>query len=266
MSNRVAVITGGAGLLGKEHAKALLELGQDVVIIDVNDWALRSATEYLRSEFPHSIIEAICCDITVEDQIRSAVSQIVDRFRTIDILINNAAKNPVPTGNLDLANSEFENFELDSWNSEIAVGLTGAFLTSKYVSKIMRNNLSGIILNISSDLSVISPDQRIYLDEFDHQTFFKPVTYSVVKSGLIGFTRYLATYLAPFNIRVNALSPGGVEDGQSSTFIEKLTERIPMGRMAKKFEYRGAIQFLCSNQSSYMTGQNIIIDGGRTVW
>lgn len=266
MSNLVAVITGGAGLLGKEHAEALLEIGHDVVIIDVNDWALRKATEYLRSEFPHSTIEAICCDITVEDQIRSAVSQIVDRFRTIDILINNAAKNPVPTGNLDLANSEFENFELDSWNSEIAVGLTGAFLTSKYVSKIMRSNLSGIILNISSDLSVISPDQRIYLDEFDHQTFFKPVTYSVVKSGLIGFTRYLATYLAPFNIRVNALSPGGVENGQSSTFIEKLTERIPMGRMAKKFEYRGAIQFLCSNQSSYMTGQNIIIDGGRTVW
>jgi len=266
MSKGIAVITGGAGLLGKEHAKALLELGQDVVIIDVNDLALSKATEYLKSEFPHSAVEAICCDITVEDQIKSAVSHIVDKFKTIDVLINNAAKNPVPTENFDLANSEFENFELDNWNSEIAVGLTGAFLTSKYVSKIMRHNMSGIILNISSDLSVISPDQRIYLNEFNHQLFFKPVTYSVVKSGLIGFTRYLATYLAPFNIRVNALSPGGVEDGQSLTFIKKLTERIPMGRMARKFEYRGAIQFLCSNQSSYMTGQNIIIDGGRTVW
>jgi NAD(P)-dependent dehydrogenase (short-subunit alcohol dehydrogenase family) len=158
---------------------------------------------------------------------------------------------------------------LDQWNLEILVGLTGAFLASQIFGTLMaERNSGGVILNIASDLSVISPDQRLYQKEeltADLQPV-KPVTYSVIKTGLIGLTRYLSTYWANKNIRCNALSPGGIFNNQDEAFVKKIENLIPLKRMAKKDEYRGAIQFLCSDASSYMTGQNLIIDGGRSVW
>jgi NAD(P)-dependent dehydrogenase (short-subunit alcohol dehydrogenase family) len=187
----------------------------------------------------------------------------------ISILINNAAINPKYTSeNSGTVFSRVENLSLDDWNHQVSVGLTGAFICSKHFGSKMAINKSGVILNISSDLSVISPDQRLYKSSEKEEISqpVKPITYSVIKSGLVGMTKYLATYWSANGVRVNALSPGGIYEGQSEEFVKKITNLIPLGRMAKSSEYRSAVQFLCSDASSYMTGQNIVIDGGRSVW
>ena len=192
----------------------------------------------------------------------------MDELGRIDILINNAANNPkVKSGN-HISSSRFENYTLDQWNKDIAVGLTGAFLCSQVIGNFMAEKNNGVILNISSDLSIISPDQRLYKKEElkESKQPVKPVTYSVVKHGLTGLTRYLSTYWADKNIRVNSISPGGVYNDQPDEFVKKITKLIPLGRMANLDEYKAAIIFLCSDASSYMTGSNLVIDGGRSIW
>ena len=188
----------------------------------------------------------------------------------IDILINNASINPKYSKiqHLKKNNNRLENFKINQWNKEISVGLTGAFLCSKIFGNEMANSKRGIILNISSDLSIIAPDQRLYKKRKlkNHKQPVKPITYSVIKTGLIGLTKYLATYWAQSGVRCNSISPGSIFDNQNKIFVKNLNKLIPLGRMAKKNEYRSAIQFLCSNASSYMTGQNLVIDGGRTIW
>ena len=194
-----------------------------------------------------------------------ARAQILGKFGRIDILINNAANNPkVEDGNTTW--SRLENFPLDLWEADIRVGLTGAFLCSRFFGAEMAKRKSGVILNVASDLALIAPDQRLYrVDGLpEDQQPVKPVTYSVVKTALIGLTRYLATYWSSANIRVNAISPGGVFNNQSDVFLSRLKQLIPMERMANRDEYQGAILFLCSDASSYMTGANLVIDGGRT--
>jgi len=185
-------------------------------------------------------------------------------------LLNNAAIDPkVKTEYGILESSRLENFSLEQWKMEMSVGLTGAFLCSQIFGHLMaKDGKGGVILNIASDLSILSPDQRLYKKEELSAELqpVKPVTYSVIKAGLIGLTRYLATYWVDKGIRSNALSPGGVYNGQNEEFINRLSSLIPMGRMANKDEYHSAIQFLCSDASSYMNGQNIVIDGGRSVW
>jgi NAD(P)-dependent dehydrogenase (short-subunit alcohol dehydrogenase family) len=182
-------------------------------------------------------------------------------------LINNAAIDPKVRADGDLETSRFENFALGQWNLELSVGLSGAFLCSQVFGTEMAARRNGVILNIASDLSVIAPDQRIYkkagLPNDSQPT--KPVTYSVIKNGLIGLTRYLAAYWAEKGVRVNALSPGGVQTNQSEEFVKRLSDLIPLGRMAKIDEYRGVVQFLCSDASSYLTGQNVVVDGGRSI-
>ena len=180
----------------------------------------------------------------------------------VSILVNNAAFNP---SNEKLKSKLFENYNLKSWRKEIDVGLTGAFICSKVFGNGMAKKNKGVILNISSDLSVISPDHRLY-NKGSKINNAKPVTYSVAKTGLIGLTRYLATYWSNKNIRCNAISPGGVYNDHNKNFVNKIKKLIPMGRMAKKDEYRSAVQFLCSDASSYLTGQNLVIDGGRSIW
>lgn len=258
-----AIITGGAGLLGREHAIALAEIGYKVFLFDVDFVSLIAAKVYIESTVPGSSIQTVICDITSEKDISKAIKNINDDSNQLRCLINNAAMNPNPKDKK--LSYSIENFDLLTWNEEIAVGLTGAILMCKHVGPILIAGGGGYILNISSDLSVISPDQRIYVDD-ETERFIKPVSYSIIKTGLIGLTRYLATYWAKDNIRVNAISPGGIENNQSEQFIRNLENLIPLARMATKSEYRGAIKFLCSDQSTYMTGQNLIIDGGRSVW
>jgi len=262
------VITGGAGLLGAEHAAALAEVGARVVVTDVADQALADVAARLSAEYGSDRIFARRMDVTDLTAV-AAVAQELEQQGGVDILINNAAIDPkVKSDNEIEEMSRFEYFPLDQWNFQIKVGLTGAFLCSREFGARMAVRRRGVILNIASDLSVIAPDQRIYrrLGVPDSQQPVKPVAYSVIKAGLVGLTCYLATYWADKNVRVNALSPGGVYNQQPDEFVRKLTHLIPFGRMARRDEYRGAIQFLCSDASSYLTGQNIVIDGGRSVW
>lgn len=268
LTGRKAIITGGSGLLGVQHSRALLQRNCGLVIWDINSQEMENAILKLLDEFPGADIQIQKVDISSEPEITKAISFFESRSKQIDILINNAAINPKFRNETKESSSHFESYSTETWNREIAVGLTGAMLCSKHIGSHMVRQGGGVILNISSDLSVIAPDQRIYekpgiAKEFQ---FKKPVSYSVIKSGLVGLTKFLATYWADQNIRVNSLSPGGVIENQDSDFIENLISRIPMSRMANVDEYIGAIQFLCSDASEYMTGQNIVIDGGRSVW
>jgi NAD(P)-dependent dehydrogenase (short-subunit alcohol dehydrogenase family) len=268
LDGKLAVVTGGGGLLGYSHAKSLLLKKCIVELWDINPEGLAKNYAKLSSEFPESNIRISQVDITKENEVINQTNEIIEGHGKVDILINNAGINPKFNSEVSGTDNSFGNFSVDSWQLEVSVGLTGAILCSKYIGLQMAANHSGVILNIASDLSVIAPNQRIYEKENldrEHQ-FKKPLSYSVIKTGLIGLTRYLATYWAEDGIRVNALSPGGVYENQDSEFVKKISGLIPLGRMAKNDEYIGAVQFLCSDASAYMTGQNIVIDGGRSIW
>ncbi len=267
LSGRVAVITGGAGLLGYFHGAILAAAGAHVVLLD-----LAAANPAMRAEQLQLAHGPECLglsmDITNEATIVAAKDAVVAKFGRVDILINNAANNPkVEDQKPGQPWSRLENFPLATWNDDIAVGLTGAFLCSRVFGAEMAKAGKGVIVNVASDLAVIAPDQRLYRKEgvAEDEQPVKPVTYSVVKTGLLGLTRYLSTYWVGQGVRVNAISPGGVFNGQPEEFTAKLHALIPMGRMAEKDEYQGAMLFLCSDASSYMTGQNLIVDGGRSV-
>jgi NAD(P)-dependent dehydrogenase (short-subunit alcohol dehydrogenase family) len=266
LSGRVILITGGSGLLGVEHAEAIAEAGGTPVIADLRASAAEDIARRIQAEHgvPASAVEL---DVTSSSACQAALATVLERYGRVDGLVNNAAHNPKVEGK-GLAASRFENFSLEDWSRDLAVGLTGAFLVSQVFGAHMAAHGGGVIVNIASDLGLIAPDQRIYrrpgLPESEQPV--KPVTYSVVKGGLLMFTKYLATYWAAGNVRVNALVPGGVYAGQPDDFVERLTNLIPLGRMAKREEYRAALVFLCSDASSYMTGSNLIIDGGRTCW
>ena len=262
------LITGGAGMLGVQHAAAILEVGGNVVITDLKQKNLDHALDTLSQSFSKKKIYLHPLDVTDEKSIQATLDKLsLDGIR-IDILINNAAIDPKVKGDSSiLESSRLENFELDQWNLQLNVGLTGAFLCTKYFGSAMaRDGHGGVILNISSDLSVISPDQRLYRrdDLEDHLQPVKPVTYSVIKSGLIGLTKYVATYWAEQGVRCNALSPGGIFNDQGEDFVQALEQLIPLGRMARLDEYRSSVQYLCSDASSYMNGQNVVVDGGRS--
>lgn len=264
LRDRVAIITGGAGLLGYHHGAILASAGARVVLLDLPGANPLARASQLATEYGAEAL-GMASDITSESSLESARARILEKFGRIDILINNAANNPkVEDGKTTW--SRLENFPLDVWEADIRVGLTGAFLCSRLFGAEMAKRKSGVILNVASDLALIAPDQRLYRVEGlpDDQQPVKPVSYSVVKTALLGLTRYLATYWSSANIRVNAISPGGVFNGQSEAFLTRLKQLIPMERMANPDEYEGAILFLCSDASSYMTGANLVIDGGRS--
>ncbi len=270
LTGRTALITGAAGLLGMEHAAALLESGATVVLTDVAERGMSSAAAALSTKFEQTRVLTRVMDVTRPEAVRAVAEDLAVNSRRVDILVNNAAIDPkVKSDGLLMETSRLEHFSLGAWNGQVAVGLTGAFLCSQVFGTAMaRDGKGGVILNISSDLSVFSPDQRLYRKAglADDAQPVKPVTYSVIKAGLVGLTRYLATYWADRGVRANALSPGGVFTGQGEEFVLRLTSLIPLGRMATRDEYRAVVQFLCSDASSYLNGQNIVMDGGRSVW
>lgn len=270
MTRKTALITGAAGLLGVEHASALLECGATVILTDRSAESLGTASEALCQTFDAARVLTREMDVTSPDAIRTVAQALAADGTRVDILVNNAAIDPKVKAQPGMAeSSRLESFPLEQWDLQLAVGLTGAFLCSQVFGAAMAaDGRGGVILNIASDLSAIAPDQRIYRnpDLADEMQPVKPVTYSVIKSGLIGLTRYLATYWADKGVRCNALSPGGVFAGQNEAFVQRLTSLIPLGRMARRDEYRGAVQFLCSDASAYLNGQNVIMDGGRSVW
>jgi NAD(P)-dependent dehydrogenase (short-subunit alcohol dehydrogenase family) len=266
LHGKIAIITGGSGFLGQQHCLALLEKGAIVINFDIVPFLDTALISAFRDRF-----FTIICDISLEQNVKEAFQQVVDQHGKVDILVNNAfidCKVPANLENNKL-NFKFEDFDFSSWKKELDVGLTGAIFCCKYASKNMISNNSGVIINISSDLGVIAPDQKVYQKKSrstDQINFYKPFSYSVIKHGLIGLTKYLSTYLSDYGIRVNTLSPGSVFNNQDPEFIKKLESTIPLKRLATVNEYKGAIQFLASDDSSYMTGQNLIIDGGRSIW
>jgi len=267
LSNKWVVVTGAVGLLGKQHSTALLEVNANLVLFDKDkDRVIQLAQELNQLGFSGKILNYEI-DITNESKVLAVNKDLSAKKISINVLINNAAINPkyevLAAGK---NGSRVEDFDLLDWDRQLDVGLKGAFICSKVFGSNMAKQGNGVILNIASDLSIIAPDQRIYNSESNDLKNVKPITYSVIKSGLIGMTKYLATYWNESNVRVNAISPGGVYENQDSEFVNRLTKLIPLGRMASPDEYKSAIQFLCSDASSYMTGQNLIIDGGRSVW
>ena len=269
LNNKTALITGAGGFLGFYHAEAILEVGGSVILTDINKQNLLKNYKKLIKDFESKKIFSQVLDVTDEQKVKNVLNKFRHEGIRVDILINNASINPNLDNNSIFKKSRLENYDLNEWDLNIKVGLTGTFICSKVFGHAMTlDKKGGVILNIASDLSVISPDNRLYNEENidQNETNVKPIVYSVVKTGLIGLTRYLATYWAENKIRCNALSPGGVFNNQDQNFIKKINKLIPLGRLANKDEYISSIQFLCSEASSYMTGQNIVIDGGRSVW
>lgn len=261
LKGRTALITGGAGLLGVRHAEAIAEMGGIPILLDLPSEAIKERASEVGSRFgvPAFGVEA---DITKPAEVDRAIGSVLDQCGRVDILINNAAmtgKGQAP----DELYAPFETYPLDLWQRALSVNLTGAFLVTQRVGAAMRaRGQGGVIINIASDLAMISPDHRIY----EGQSFNSPIAYTTTKAAILGFTRYLATYWARDRIRVNALCPAGVFDNHDPAFVQRLTNLIPLGRMAHKDEYKGAIIFLASDASKFMTGTALVMDGGRTAW
>lgn len=270
IEDKVVVITGGAGLLGQKHAEAVIEGKGTAILLDVSKQGIERAINSLKDRYGNSCkVEGFVTDITKRAQVEKVRELLLEKYSHVDVLINNAANNPkVESSAANMKAVQFENLPMQIWLDDIAVGLTGSFVCAQVFGEVMAEQGKGVILNISSDLGIIAPDQRIYRKEGlaeDEQTV-KPVTYSVIKHGLLGLTKYLATYYAEKGIRANALCPGGVLNGQNEEFIGKLSKLIPLGRMADVEEYKSTILYLVSDASSYMTGSIVVADGGRTCW
>ena len=269
IDGNVCIITGGGGLLGRKHAEAVLEGGGIPVLLDISSESLERAKNELLLTYNNSQIETFTCDITSRYQLTQIRDVLLEKYGHVDALINNAANNPkMEVASKNMGAIQFNNFPLEIWNQDIAVGLTGALLCAQVFGEVMEKQMSGVIINISSDYGLISPDQRVYRKDGlpENQQIIKPISYSVVKHGIIGMTKYLATYWAKKGIRVNTLCPASLENGQDEVFVEKLSNLIPMGRMSQPEEYVCTVLYMLSNASTYMTGATIVLDGGRTCW
>jgi len=267
LKGKVIVITGAAGLLGRKHAEVVAKYGANPVLLDLQSDPVDDISKALNEKYGVKS-KGYAVDITDENQIEANVKELLKTYGRIDGLVNNAANNPKIESNDKKNFSRLENFSLDVWEKDIAVGLTGAFLCAKHYGYAMSKLSGGSIVNISSDLGLIAPDQRLYTKQGlrEDEQSVKPVTYSVVKSGLIGLTRYMATYWAEKSVRCNAMCPGGVENGQPEDFLMDVSSRIPLGRLAKPDEYQGTLLWMLSDASTYLNGSIIAVDGGRTTW
>jgi NAD(P)-dependent dehydrogenase (short-subunit alcohol dehydrogenase family) len=264
LTGRVALVTGGAGLLGVQHAIAIHKFGGIPVLADIDARAACSAAKQVGARAMGAEL-----DVTSLKSIEALRDLLLKKFGRIHILINNAARNPMVEGASTSASfSRFEEQDLEAWGLDVAVGLTGPMLCSKIIGTHMAASGGGVILNIGSEYALVAPDQRVYEQPGlppDRQPK-KPASYSVVKHGVIGLTKYLATYWADKGVRVNCLCPGAISNDQPGEFVRRFSNLIPMGRMARPDEMQGAVIFLCSDASRFMTGAVVTVDGGRTAW
>lgn len=267
LTDRVAIVTGGAGLLGRQYATTLLKAGARVVVADLAETAPARAAAAASKEAGGEAI-GVEVDVTKKDSVQRMVAAAIDRWSRVDILINNAAIDPkFDAGVAHQQANTFEDYPVELWEMSLDVNLTGAFLCSQAAGQVMREARRGVIVNVSSTYGVVAPDQRLYQrDGEEQQKLFKPAAYAVTKAGIAHLTRYLATYWAPFGIRVNTLTPHGIFNSQDEQFVRRYAERCPLGRMARLDEMNGPLLFLVSDASSYMTGSNLIVDGGWTAW
>lgn len=266
MRGKYALITGASGFLGNTHSMALAEIGFNLVLTDLDIERLELLRDKIQNIHPLIHILIFRMDVTSKPDIESVYTKLEEESINISALVNNAAINPLEK---DLvANNRFENYDIDKLRSEMEVGIIGAVNCSQVFGRQMLKRSYGSIINIGSDLSIISPNQNLYFDPTSslEEQKVKPVSYSIVKTAILGFTRYLSTYLAPWNIRVNTISPGGIFNKHNEEFSNRISKLIPLGRMGFDWELKGALQFLSSDASTYVTGQNLVIDGGRTIW
>ncbi len=268
LNGRVALITGGAGLLGAEFCQSLSQAGAAVVIADLDFHKAAELAESISASGGKAL--SLQVDVTQPDSVQQMISSTLKAFGSLDILVNSAVLDPKfdpqhLQSNAQANPGEFESYPLEAWNAALAVNLTGAFLSCQAAVSPMLAQGQGVIVNISSIYGLVGPDQKLY-QKSEQPPQYKPVYYSVTKAGILGLTKYLATYYAGRNIRVNCLTPGGVFNNHNDDFLQAYSTRTVLGRMARKDEMNAAMLFLASDASSYMTGANLVVDGGWSAW
>ena len=264
LTSRVAVVTGGAGFLGQQFSEALSEAGANVVVADINQTSADEIANILNQKQGSAV--GIGVDVTDPASVQGLMDQTLEKFNRLDILVNSAALDPKFDNQGQSQHvTSFEDFPLSAWNDALEVNLTGMFLACQSAVRVMNKTGKGTLINICSTYGISGPDQRLY-ESLGEPRLYKPVCYSVSKAGVLGLTRYIATYYEGTEIRCNALTPGGVERDHDPAFKEAYGSRTVLGRMAYPHEMKGAIVFLASDASSYMTGSNLVVDGGWTAW
>lgn len=262
LKDKTAIVTGALGLIGKQHCYALAEAGANIVVTDLDEKKCKEFAESL----PNNSI-GVSADVTDPDSIKKLLKRVLKEFGKVDVLVNNAAINDMFENPQAAAEqSMFENYPLEMWKKSLNVNVTGTFLCCQVIGKEMAKQRSGSIINIASTYGIVGPNQSLYKNSDGSQSFYKSPSYPATKGAIINFTRFLAAYWGKDGVRVNTLSPGGVENNQEEYFINNYSEKTPLGRMAKPDDYKGAIVFLASDASSYMTGANLVVDGGWTAW
>jgi len=264
LTGRTAIVTGGAGFLGQQFSEALIESGANVIVADINQRIASESAEMLKRNGGEAI--GVALDVTEPSSVKQLIVSTLEKYSGIDILVNSAALDPKFESDSKTSHiTSFEEFPLQSWKEALDVNLTGMFLTCQAVAKVMKERGKGSIINICSTYGITGPDQRLY-KSLGEPRLYKPVYYTVSKAGVLGLTKYIATYYEGTEIRCNALTPGGVERDHDQAFKDAYGKRTVLGRMAYPHEMKGAVVFLASEASSYVTGTNLVVDGGWTAW
>ncbi len=260
LKGKVAIVTGACGLIGKKHCEALASVGAHVVVADMNEESCKKVVANLQGDHL-----PLGFDVTNENSIKEACAKILAKYNKIDVLVNNAAINDMfENPALAAEQSKFENYPVDMFRKSLEVNVTGVFLCSQVFGKVMADQGGGSIINVASTYGMVGPDQSIYINPEGKQAFYKSAAYPATKGAIINFTRFLAAYWGNKGVRVNTLSPGGVENGQDEWFIKNYSSKTVLGRMAQPDDYMGAVVFLASDESKYMSGANLVVDGGWT--